>query len=554
MLDNDELKSNKKISNDYLKYIIVVIIVVLLIILIKILFFKKNNFYLVGSDMVLKYNEEYQEPGYSYIDNNGNNFTDYVTVTNNVDIKVPGVYEIIYTYKNDVLKRKVTVLEPDSYKLSIDYKLNTNDYTNEDIIINYKVKGETFERIELPNQQKSTKNEGNFTVNENGTYKLVAYNVKDELFEKEIIVNNIDKEKPNGTCQATLKNDKTEITVDAKDNNKISKYEYLDDGKIINTSISSNYNTTTNTSKNISIKVYDEAGNYNSIICEVIDKSFHEPILPASGEDVIFQGETETLKAYIIKKSGYFLTRVWVKDAYTQLNKATSPDYGKNLYKPIDLLKKEMTKENLENKLVIGFNASGFYLKDTFDARSVSIYPSYDRTSVGTIVINNGVLVRNAYNYAVKQWYLTGITKDNKMVVFEDNVAKTETDKIAKQAWAQTVIDSGIRNTFSFAGPVILNGQELTSFSSSMPDKNNGTVKNLQLICQINENNYALYTSSGTNRKNAISVFLALGCQTAVNLDGGGSIALLYKDRNSTEFKTVIGGGRQLPEAGYFTE
>ena len=33
-----------------------------------------------------------------------------------------------------------------------------------------------------------------------------------------------------------------------------------------------------------------------------------------------------------------------------------------------------------------------------------------------------------------------------------------------------------------------------------------------------------------------------------MNLDGGGSVSLLYKDKNSNEIKTVIGGSRSLPE------
>ena len=87
-----------------------------------------------------------------------------------------------------------------------------------------------------------------------------------------------------------------------------------------------------------------------------------------------------------------------------------------------------------------------------------------------------------------------------------------------------------------------------------MPDPENNTVESLQMICQINENNFVLFTSTSANRKTAINIFMKLGCITAVNLDGGGSRALLYKEKNSTEFKTITGGSRTLPEAGYFTE
>ena len=51
-----------------------------------------------------------------------------------------------------------------------------------------------------------------------------------------------------------------------------------------------------------------------------------------------------------------------------QLNKYDSPEYGKELFKPNILLEKAINVHQLSDKLMLGFNASGFYLKDTFDA------------------------------------------------------------------------------------------------------------------------------------------------------------------------------------------
>ena len=219
------------------------------------------------------------------------------------------------------------------------------------------------------------------------------------------------------------------------------------------------------------------------------------------------------------------------------------------MYYPRELVNKANTKNNLYGKVMIAFNASGFYLKGSYDAASVDAYSAYNKTSVGTIVINNGVLVRNAYKYAVKTWYTIGVNKDNKLLVFED----LKTNNVSeKQAWAQRVISSGIRNTFTFAAPLIQNGKR-TNITTSMPGGFDD-VKGLQLICQINENNFLLFTSRDEIRNKAITEFLRLGCQTAMNLDGGGSIALLYKDKNSNEIIRVIGGNRDLPEVGYFSE
>ena len=86
-----------------------------------------------------------------------------------------------------------------------------------------------------------------------------------------------------------------------------------------------------------------------------------------------------------------------------------------------------------------------------------------------------------------------------------------------------------------------------------MPESNESRI-GLQLICQINDNNFALFTSSNSARNTGIEVFLNLGCKTAVNLDGGGSVALLFKSSTSSSFETIVGNGRSLPEAGYFSE
>ena len=147
-----------------------------------------------------------------------------------------------------------------------------------------------------------------------------------------------------------------------------------------------------------------------------------------------------------------------------------------------------------------------------------------------------------------------GINKQNKMVIFKDSPATNQESIKKKKEWSKTVINSGIRNTFTFAGPVILNGKKLTSFSTSMPDNQNKTPKGLQLICQIDENNYALFTSTNSLRTTAINLFEKIGCKTATNLDGGGSVALFYKEKNSQKFTIVLGNKRAMPEAGYFTE
>ena len=66
--------------------------------------------------------------------------------------------------------------------------------------------------------------------------------------------------------------------------------------------------------------------------------------------------------------------------------------------------------------------------------------------------------------------------------------------------------------------------------------------------------NFVFYTTQSGTRDQAIGIFMNLGCKTAVNLDGGGSVALLYKGRSSSAIETITGNGRHLTEVGYFSE
>ena len=276
-----------------------------------------------------------------------------------------------------------------------------------------------------------------------------------------------------------------------------------------------------------------------------------EPIKPNSNENIIRQEETETLKVYITKNSSYYITRVWMMDPYNQVNKEDASPYGKTLSKPLDLLKTAIKSNNLENKLIVGINASGFYLKDTYDAGSVDRYPAFNKTSVGTIVITNGKVVRNAYTKAYKTWFISGIDPTNTLRIFTDKSASSQSDLNEKKLWADEVIDSKIRNTFTFASPLVING-ERSNISTSFPGVSSKL--NRQAICQVNTNNFVLLTGSGLSRDDLINIMLGLNCQTGTNLDGGGSIALLYKSRSSNNIETLIGNSRNLTEVVYFTE
>lgn len=489
--------------------------------------------------------EEYVEPGYKVINSFGIELTDKVEIEGEVDTSKEGIYEITYSLidLNEQLvsvTRKVIVED-----VKIELIKSTNDYTNKDISINIKIDNNSFDYIELPNKEKIKIKEYTYTVNDNGIYTFTIYNKKGYKKIESVDINNIDKEAPTGSCNGIYKDRKTTVNISASDNIGIGKYVVDGTGY---TSSKIVLNKKVNTAN---VKIYDTVGNFKQISCNVVDNSYLAPIKPSSSENVVKKSETDTLKIYITKKNSYYITRVWAYDPYYQLNKYDSPEYGTKLYNPKDLLQMAINRDNLSNNLIVGFNASGFYLKDTYDADSVSKYSKYDKTSVGTLVITNGQVIRNVYDKAYKTWYITGVDPSNTLKIFTDEKASTASEINAKKEWANSVINSKIRNTFTFASPLIMNGVK-SDIITSMPSASSRVSR--QAICQVNSNNFVLITGYDLNRNDLIQIMLNLNCQTGTNLDGGGSIALLYKEPNNSSISTIIGNGRNLTEVGYFTE
>ena len=538
---------NKK---DNIYKIIIIIAMIFIILVLFLLTFKsnKNNDYKINLEgdkyITLYQDEEYIEPGFIAYKNN-ELVTNKVEVINEIK-NIPGIYRILYKIDNYYEYRYVEIKEKLDSHLDINLEANITNKTNKNIKIDISVTGDMFSSLTLPDGKIVYNNLYTYEIEENGIYKFVAKNTNDEEFVKEINIDYIDKDAPVGTCEAILTNVDTTIKVNSESN---LTYQYYDDNSLLDTKEESVYKINKKTSKNIKVIITDEASNETKITCNIIDQRYYEPITPYPSDNIVYHGDTSTFKTYIVNRNTYFMTYIWVKDAYTQLNKMDSDEYGSKLVSPKNLLIMAKDKYNLRDKIIIGFNASALYLKGTFDSASVNAYSKYDKTSVGTLVITNGKVIRNAYQYAVKTWYTIGVNKDNQMLVFEDK----KTDNVSeKLAWSQSVIDSGIRNTFTFAAPLIQDGKQ-TNITTSMPGGMNDK-KGLQIICQINDNNFLLFTSRNETRKTAVDEFLKLGCKTAMNLDGGGSIALYYKDKNSDEIKRVIGGNRNLPEVGYFTE
>ena len=231
------------------------------------------QFKLNGNSVIsLKINDKYQELGASAIDSNGNDISKDIKITNNLNINQVGSYKIIYSInKNGVsktLERIVNVVANTTLKATIS---NNDKYTNKDVLVTIEAIGNDYSYMKMPDNTVSRSNVKEYVIKENGTYIFEAYDNDNSVKIEKVTINNIDKIKPSGTCTALIENNKTVMNVVANDNIGIDHYQY--NGKIDSNSNTYTYNGSLN---NSNVVIYDKAGNYTNVTCNIIKKN--EPV------------------------------------------------------------------------------------------------------------------------------------------------------------------------------------------------------------------------------------------------------------------------------------
>ena len=223
-----------------------------------------TSIYLSGDlTMYLRVGDEYKEPGYTVIDSIDSNLTDKVVVKNEVDTSKEGIYRITYMVTNSTgvstqVSRTVIVMGS-----NISISLDSEKITNGNVGINIYVVDNYFDYMVLPNGNKVSDKKYTYQVSENGEYKFSIYDKLGKSQEKSILVSNIDKVAPSGSCSGLYGNGKTTINVKAEDSSGISKYvvngqDYSSNSIALNKDYSS-----------VSVVIYDKAGNSKSVNCSM---------------------------------------------------------------------------------------------------------------------------------------------------------------------------------------------------------------------------------------------------------------------------------------------
>lgn len=246
---------------------------------------------LKGDNIVyLQKGNTYQEIGVLAGDNVDFDLSNKVKINSNVDVNNEGEYEVSYTvtnsrgYTNRVIRKVIVV---DNFATTtLTASLSTYNQTNNDVMVNIKIIGNEYDYVLLPDKSIVRGSSISYKVSSNGTYNFIAYDKDGKSTTKIVLVNNIDKEKPSGVCNAIVYNDYANIVVNPNSGKKISSYMYIVNGVSSNELSSSSYKASVNGKvNNVSVMLKDSVGNTNTITCEISDKQTDDmEIVPIPAE------------------------------------------------------------------------------------------------------------------------------------------------------------------------------------------------------------------------------------------------------------------------------
>ena len=127
----------------------------------------------------------------------------------------------------------------------------------------------------------------------------------------------------------------------------------------------------------------------------------------------------------------------------------------------------------------------------------------------------------------------------------------TKANMSNNQKLAQQLINDGVKYTYGFHPILTINGVKKTN--DNAPNIRQG-------LCQIDKNNFVFLTNISSNRAIGLSfskmadIFNSMGCIYGVNLDGGGSTSLYYKNRGTDKATAVRASSRADADMVYFVE
>ena len=499
------------------------------------------EFTLKGSSIVnLEVGNEYLDPKFTCIHKESKkDLSSYVVIENLVNNQKEGEYEIIYRLiyngKEKRLKRKVYVFEQKN-----SHTINTTALTNKPVSISFQSNIHNFSHVICPNE--TIRNSNKFTYNffENGKYTFYIVDSLNNYEEYIVTINNIDRTPPTGTCEAILLDGKTTYSVKTNDTD-IDKYLYNSEEKYA--SLNKNY-IASKYQRDAKVLLLDKAGNKTEVLC-IIKRTYKKPLDYLEQKDIKYSSKTDTLIVNMMEKDGYYLTHLWIKDPYLQVNKEMIKESSKTLQAPRKILEQAVNKYNLNDKLVWSSSASAPVLKGSFYSALAKKSPMYNLKEPSALLVYNGKIIINDYKDYAANTVIYYINESNELSYIP---IMASNDASYRKVRFEKALESGIRNTFAFNMILVKDGVAQTTGNDYYALRSG--------FCQLDENNFLSVVSDTKrwNRQDFANYMQSLGCKLAVNFDGGGSVALFYKEKNNKNIMTLAGNQRALSSVLYVTE
>lgn len=576
---------------------------------------KEYTFNLEGEEEITLYlGSEYIEPGYFVIDENGDDFSNLVSVSGNVNTNKVGEYELTYTFitennKEMTLKRLIKIIEKDYSDLTL--KLNGSEYISIPLNYDYEELGAVayLDDVDLSDEIKIT---SNFDKSKVGVYNVV-YQIKKGDIKKEVTrkveVYNLDNLfKYNKT---KTKNNVT-ITVDNKyfkqvtlpsnivSQEKIITYQVSKNGTYKFTMYDNNGKTYTKTITINNIDTTPPKGTCKAVLLDG-KTTFTITSTDTDIKEYIYNdGYKSTTNTYVVNKFIRESKATLVDDVFNQNNitceteiqtlPVITPKKGETVKYTAksDSLVVYVTKNNgyyltriwakdpvyqMKKELVSG---SSFKRPKVILEQAVTKYNLKNKIVLGSNA-SPPIKVNSYYDKLATDKKVYNLKEPLPLLIYNGKVIINDPEETRgapviyyidssnqlkyvsgvrsktteqRKKIYEDIIASGAYNTFTFRPALVNNYKALEA-------KVDGDYNALrQGFCQVDSNNFIL-VSSDTKRwylPNFAKFMQSIGCKTAINFDGGGSTATFYKPSGTNTIKTLTGNERSLSSVMYFTE
>ena len=233
-------------------------------------------------------NDRYSEQGATAKDPIDGNITNNIKIDGSVNVNKLGDNYVVYSISNSrgykVIKTRKVVVVPQNSDLIVDYTITPENLTSEEVTIKLIISG-IFRKIVYPD---GTEGDNlNYVVNDSGKYKFYIYDEYNRVIEKEIVISNIDKTLPKGTCNAIMYYGRTEVSVNVTSTREISSYEYIVGSVSSGSTQTKTYSANVTKPNIVKVILTDSINNKTEIECTKEDKLNRKIVTDAKGKNCL---------------------------------------------------------------------------------------------------------------------------------------------------------------------------------------------------------------------------------------------------------------------------